>query len=163
MRVAIIADTHLPRGGRRLPQSCLDRLVAADLIMHAGDFTARSVLAELEALGPPVRAVHGNVDEPLLTRLLDQSIELELEGARVAMIHDGGPASGRLERLRRRFPSADLVIFGHSHIPLHETGADGLQLFNPGSPTERRRAPHHTMGLATITRGAVALEHLVLA
>lgn len=163
MRLAIISDTHLPRGGRRLPPSCVERLASANLILHAGDLAAVSVLEELERLGPPVRAVHGNVDDAALRRLLPESIELELDGARLAMTHDAGPAHGRIARVRRRFPGADVVIFGHSHMPLHETGPDGFQLFNPGSPTERRRAPSHTMGLATIARGAATLEHIVLA
>jgi putative phosphoesterase len=157
VRLAIVADTHLPRGARRIPEACLARLREADLILHAGDFSTTSVLAEFEALGPPVAAVHGNVDEPELRSRLPAERLLELEGVRVALLHDAGPARGRLPRMRRRFPDADAVVFGHSHIPLHEEG-EGIQLFNPGSPTERRRAPRHTMGLAEVTEGAVRFE-----
>lgn len=162
MQVAIISDTHLPRGARALSQSCLGRLRSADLILHAGDISTATVLAELEALGPPLRAVHGNVDEPELQRRLPGSIELDLDGARIAMIHDAGPARGRLARLRGRFPDAAVVIFGHSHMPAHVTAADGRQIFNPGSPTERRRAPSRTMGLAEVDCGGVSLEHVAV-
>jgi uncharacterized protein len=117
---------------------------------------AHSVLEELEALGPPVRAVHGNQDSAELRALLPAS--LVVEG--IGMVHDAGPARGRLERLRRRFPGCTAVVFGHSHIPLHETAPDGFQIFNPGSPTDRRRQPAHTMGLARIERGAVAFSLL---
>jgi putative phosphoesterase len=162
MRIAVVSDTHLPRGARRLPEACLAELRAADLILHAGDIATVRVLEELEALGPPVRAVVGNVDElALIERGLPAALEVEAEGARIAMVHDAGPAKGRLERLRLRFPDADAVVFGHSHIPLHEH--DGaFQIFNPGSPTDRRRQPRHTMGIAEATAGAVSFRHLVV-
>jgi uncharacterized protein len=151
MLLAVIADTHLPRGTRGLPPDCVGRLRAADLILHAGDFTAASFLAELEALGPPVRAVHGNVDEHELRMRLPAALMVNAGGARMAMVHDAGSANGRLARLRARFPDADAVVFGHSHLPLHERDeASGFQIFNPGSPTTRRRAPTHSMGIARI-------------
>jgi uncharacterized protein len=153
--LAVIADTHMPRGARRLPDACVERLRAADAIVHAGDLIAVSVLRELEALGPPVHAVAGNVDEPDLQMMLPRVRTIEADGARIAVIHDSGPSSGRLARLRRTFPEADAVVFGHSHIPLHEERG-GFQIFNPGSPTDRRRQPRHTMGLATAERGRVA-------
>ena len=157
MRLAIVADTHLPRGARRLPDACVERLRAADAILHAGDFTALSVLGELQALGPPLHAVHGNVDAPDVVALLPEALVLRLGGVRITMVHDAGPASGRLARLRRRFPGADAVVFGHSHIPLHEEQG-GFAIFNPGSPTDRRRQPVHTMGLAEVSGGRVAFE-----
>jgi putative phosphoesterase len=159
MLIAVISDTHLPLGARRLPDACLERIAAADLLLHAGDFVAVDVLLELEALGAPVAAVHGNVDSPELRRLLPAERVVEAEGARVALLHDAGPRRGRLERMRRRFGDhAQAVVFGHSHLPLHEIVEDGFQIFNPGSPTERRRAPAHTMGLARVRRGRVAFE-----
>jgi putative phosphoesterase len=157
MRLAIISDTHLPRGGRALPRACVERLRAADAILHAGDLIELSVLAELEALGPPVHAVRGNVDSSELQARLPLTRIVEAAGARIAMIHDAGPAQGRFERLRRRFPDADAVIFGHSHLPLHEE-RDAFAIFNPGSPTERRRAPCHTMGIATVRDGRPVFE-----
>jgi uncharacterized protein len=160
LRLALIADTHLPRGERRLSEPCLAALDAADLIVHAGDFSESSVLAQLRELGP-VAAVHGNVDSPELRRELPESLSLDLDGVTLAVIHDAGPAKGRLERLRARFPDADAVLFGHSHLPLHEE-RDGFQIFNPGSPTERRRAPGRSMGEATVAGGRIELRHLPL-
>jgi putative phosphoesterase len=160
--VGIISDTHLPRGARRIPDVCIERLRAADLIVHAGDFTAPEVLEELEALGPPVVAVHGNVDAPELRERLPEARVVEAAGARIAILHDAGPARGRLERMRLRFPEAGAVVFGHSHIPLHESDGDGFQIFNPGSPTDRRRQARHTMGLARIEGGEVLFELLEL-
>src|SRR3954451_22422556 len=120
MRLAIISDTHLPRGARQVPPACVERLTAADAILHAGDFVEASVLAGLEALGPPVHAVHGNIDSPELRARLPAVRILAADAARIAMVPDGGLADRRLERLRGRFPDVDAVVFGHSHIPLHE-------------------------------------------
>ncbi len=158
MRLAIISDTHMPKGRRALPAACIERLASADAILHAGDFIARSVHEELQAIGPPVHAVHGNVDPPELRGVLPESLELELASVNVAMVHDSGPAAGRMARMRTRFPRARLVVFGHSHLPLLEEGPDGLILLNPGSPTERRRAPRHTMALAEVGDGTVSCE-----
>jgi len=159
--LAIVSDTHLPRGARALPSACVERLRAADLILHAGDFVERSVLREIESYGPVV-AVHGNVDTSQLRELLPGERVVEAAGARIAMVHDGGQAVERLARLRARFPRADAVVFGHSHLPLHERGEEGFQIFNPGSPTERRRAPAHTMGLAQVCGGKVEFELIAL-
>jgi putative phosphoesterase len=155
--IAVLADTHMPKGERALPLACVRVLKRCDLILHAGDFFALSVLRSLE-LHAPVVGVRGNVDQPEVRALLPETDVVEAEGARIAMVHDGGP---RL-RLRKRFPDADAVVFGHSHLPTHETGGDGFQVFNPGSPTERRRAPQHTMGIARARDGAVDFELLAL-
>ena len=141
----------MPRGRRVLP---VERLRDADLILHAGDIATAAVLDELEAVGPPVRAVYGNVDEPALRERLPEERVVDLDGVRIAMVHDAGPAKRRLERMRIRFPEAEAVVFGHSHIPLHEE-AGGFQIFNPGSPTDKRRQPRHTMGLAEVSAGRV--------
>jgi uncharacterized protein len=160
--LAIISDTHLPRGSRALPAECVQRLRAADLILHAGDIATAEVLADLRAIGPPVEAVHGNVDDAEVRALLPSARLVTAGAARIAMVHDAGPAGGRLARLRARFAAAgaDAVVFGHSHIPLHERDpATGFQIFNPGSPTDRRRQPTHTMGQARIGEdGAVSFE-----
>jgi putative phosphoesterase len=157
--IAVISDTHLPRGARRLPDACVERIATADLLVHAGDVTTLGVLLELEAIGPPLVAVHGNVDSAVLRRLLPAERIVEAGGAPIAVVHDAGQRRGRVERLRRRFGDrADAVVFGHSHLPLHETGPDGFQIFNPGSPTDRRRAPAHTMGVARVRQGRVAFE-----
>jgi len=161
VRIAVISDTHLPRGGRTLPASCVEHVRGCDLLLHAGDFVTADVLAELESLGPPVAAVHGNVDSAELRRLLPAERVVEAGGARIGIVHDAGSARGRLERLRRRFPDADAAVFGHSHMPLHEE-ASGFQIFNPGSPTDRRRQPRHTMGVARVEGKALRFELLVL-
>ena len=157
MELAIISDTHMPRGDRAIPEACIARLRSADAILHAGDLVGEEVLVLLESLGPPVHAVQGNVDEPALRLRLPAVRVVEAAGARIVMTHDGGPADRRLARLRVRFPDADAVVFGHSHLPLHEE-RDGFHIFNPGSPTERRRAPAHTMGLATARDGRLQFE-----
>jgi putative phosphoesterase len=163
VRLAIVADTHLPRGPRRLPEACLARLRAADLILHAGDVMTLAMLAELEALGPPVAAVHGNADDAELTTRLPAQRVVEAAGARIGMVHDAGPAAGRLARLAGRFPQADAVVFGHSHIPLHERDrATGFQIFNPGSPTQRRRQSRHTMGVAHAEDGTLRFALVAL-
>jgi putative phosphoesterase len=163
MLIAIIADTHMPRGSRRLPAACVERIARADLLLHAGDFATLTVLRELEAIGPPLAGVHGNVDSDELRRLLPAERVIEAAGARIALTHDAGPRAGRLERMRRRFGDrADALVFGHSHLPLHERAEDGFQIFNPGSPTERRRAPRHTMGVV-VAEGAELRFELVAA
>ena len=161
MVIAIISDTHLPRGSRRLPDACVERLAAADVIVHAGDIATAEALQEIKALGPKVVAVHGNVDSAELQRVLPEATSIEAGGVNLAVVHDAGPATGRLARLRRRFPQADAVVFGHSHIPLHERD-DAFQIFNPGSPTDRRRQPAHTMGLARVDNGAIDFELVTL-
>jgi uncharacterized protein len=151
----------MPRGRRILPPACVERLRRADLILHAGDLTSEDVLEELQSYGP-VRAVHGNVDSAAVRGMLPERRIVDFEGARIGMVHDAGPTRGRLVRLRRVFPGCQAVVFGHSHIPVHEVGADGFQIFNPGSPTDRRRQPTHTMGSATVERGSVEFELVVL-
>jgi putative phosphoesterase len=132
----------------------------ADLILHAGDVCTASVLAELAEYAP-VAAVIGNNDAPDVAEWGAAEIaELDLDGLSVAMVHDSGAAAGRLARLRRRFPRADLVVFGHSHIPLDESGP-GLRIFNPGSPTDRRRQPHGTLGVLEIDSGRLARATIV--
>jgi len=160
--VAVISDTHLPRGARRIPDACIERMRVADLILHAGDFVVADVVHELEALGPPFAAVHGNVDSEEVRRLLPSVRTVEAGPARIAMIHDAGPAVGRLERMRARFRGANAVVFGHSHVPLHEE-LGGFHIFNPGSPTDKRRQPRHTMGVADVRDdGSIRFKHVEL-
>jgi putative phosphoesterase len=157
MRLAIISDTHLPKGRRELPARCVELLRSSELILHAGDLSTAALLDELHGLGPPVAGVHGNVDSVEVRELLPVERMIAVEGLEIAMVHDAGPARGRLARMRRRFPDAAAVVFGHSHIPLHESDG-GFQIFNPGSPTERRRSPAHTMGLARVENGRISFE-----
>jgi hypothetical protein len=165
--VAILSDTHLRTDGQ-LPPACLEVLWSADMIVHAGDFSEPVVLEELESIGPPVIAVHGNVDSPELVTRLPAELTVQLAGTALAVVHDAGPANGRLERLRLRFPDAAAVVFGHSHMPLHEVQPNpdfpakenpgSFQIFNPGSPTQRRRAPKHTMGTANVKGRSIEFE-----
>jgi uncharacterized protein len=159
--IAILADTHLPKGARRLPERCVETITAAEAVIHAGDFFAASALEEVRALCPVVHAVHGNVDEEALRGSLPVELEVEVGRRTVAVTHDAGPAKGRLARLRRRFPTADAVVFGHSHLPLLEAEG-GFQIFNPGSPTERRRAPRPSMGLLSCGRTGLVFQHVWL-
>jgi uncharacterized protein len=159
--LAVISDTHLPRGARRIPDACVDRLAKADLILHAGDFVSVEALEEIESLGPPLAAVHGNMDSTEVRRRLPAERTVDAAGVQIAMLHDAGPSRGRIERMRARFPDAAAVVYGHSHIPLHEE-KNGFQLFNPGSPTDRRRQPRHTMGLARVKDGRVSFELIAL-
>jgi putative phosphoesterase len=147
----------MPRGDRSIPADCLDRCRRADAILHAGDLSDVTVLRLLYSLGPPVHAICGNVDKPAVRAALPARLELELAGVRIGMIHAPGPAEGRLARLRAAFPGCAAVVFGHTHMPEHAQ-AGGFQIFNPGSPTERRRAPSKTMGLAKIDDGRVTFE-----
>jgi len=161
MRVVVLADTHIRAGGRRrLPQRAGAVLEGADAILHAGDVLVEDVLGGLAELAPTY-AVLGNNDHQL-RGLLPETRMLELGGVQVAMVHDSGPARGREGRLHRRFPGAGVVVFGHSHIPLDQVGVGGQRLFNPGSPTERRRQPHHTMGVLELEGGRVVDHRIVV-
>jgi predicted phosphodiesterase len=131
--VAVISDTHLPRGSRSIPDACVASMRASDLILHAGDFTSERVLNALQELGPPVAAVCGNADEEALRRALPEVREVD----------------------------AAAVVFGHSHIPLQEE-RDGFQIFNPGSPTDKRRQPRFTMGIGEVDGGRIRFRHVPL-
>jgi putative phosphoesterase len=160
MKIVAISDTHAPRRWKSCPPRVAEYLRQADLILHAGDVCTASVLDEL-AQYAPVHAVLGNNDGPDVAAWgAPETLDLDLAGLKVSMIHDSGPSAGRLRRMRRRFPEADLVLFGHSHIPLDES-ADGLRILNPGSPTDRRRQPHGTIGLLTVAGGRLERARVV--
>jgi putative phosphoesterase len=158
--VAVIADTHLPRGTRAIPAACVDRLAAADLILHAGDISARAVLDEIGAHGT-VAAVYGNADEPALRETLPKQLEVEVGGVRIGMVHIPGPASGREARLVARFPGCAAVVYGHTHRPQVER-YEGVWILNPGSPTERRASPAHTMLMLRVDAGEFVPELVTL-
>ncbi|WP_375484900.1 metallophosphoesterase family protein [uncultured Jatrophihabitans sp.] len=160
MRVVVLSDTHAPRFWKGCPPRVAAVLDGCDLVLHAGDVCTPDVLDEL-ARWAPVHAVRGNNDgEDVAAWGAPETLELDLDGVRVAMIHDSGPRTGRPARLRRRFPDADLVVFGHSHIPMDETH-DGQRIVNPGSPTDKRRQPHGTLATLTLDRGRVAGVEIV--
>ena len=154
MRIVALADTHMRSGSRRrLPAAALAELERADVVLHAGDIVTGDLLEHLGSYAPTV-AVLGNNDDELGGSLPERRV-LELGGVRVGMVHDSGPRRGREARLRRTFPDADLVVFGHSHIPWNAAGVDGQWLLNPGSPTERRSQPHHTLATLDLAAGKI--------
>jgi putative phosphoesterase len=161
MRVVVLSDTHIrPGGSRRLPDTVYAALAEADAVLHAGDIVTADLLHELAGFAP-VHAVLGNNDlDPALAHLPEEQV-VDLGGLRVGMVHDSGPRDGREARMRRRFPHADVVVFGHSHIPWNAPGLDGQLLFNPGSPTERRAQPVCTYGLLDLVDGRVARAEVV--
>jgi len=160
MRIVVLSDTHAPRRWKSCPPAVAAHLRGADLIMHAGDVCTAAVLDEL-AQYAPVTAVAGNNDGPDVEAWgAGETAALAPEGLRIAMIHDSGPAARRLPRMRARFPEAGLVVFGHSHIPLDDE-AGGLRIFNPGSPTDRRRQPHGTLGVLQVADGALVEARIV--
>lgn len=156
----VLSDTHGPRRWRTCPPKVAEHLRTAELILHAGDVCVAGVLDELAEYAP-VRAVRGNNDGPDVAEWgAPVTLDMDIDGLRVSMIHDSGQASGRTARMRRRFPTADVVVFGHSHIPMDVTG-DGVRIFNPGSPTDRRRQPHGTIGVWRVEDGSLVEADIV--
>ncbi|MEO6702580.1 MAG: metallophosphoesterase family protein [Jatrophihabitantaceae bacterium] len=160
MRVAVLSDTHGPRFWKSCPDRVAAVLDTVELILHAGDVCTPDVLHELSSWAP-VQAVRGNNDGADIEIWgAHETLELSVGGLQVAMIHDSGPSAGRPTRLHRRFPHADMVIFGHSHIPLNEQHGE-QRIFNPGSPIDRRRQPHGTMGLLQIADGRLESADII--
>ena len=154
MKVVVLSDTHAPRFWKGCPPAVAAHLEGADVVLHAGDVCTPDVL-DLLAGYAPVHVVLGNNDGPDVAAWgAPETLQVELAGVQVAMIHDSGPKERRTARMRRRFPTADLVVFGHSHIPMDVT-ADGVRIFNPGSPTDKRRQPHRTLGLLNLADGKI--------
>lgn len=159
MRIAVIADTHLRDGLGRMPPAALDQIRSCAAVLHAGDVVSRATLEAFARLAP-LHAVRGNNDVELADVLPD-TLVVELDGVRIGMVHDSGPARGRAGRLQEAFPGVDVVVFGHSHIPWRERTPAGTLLFNPGSPTQRRRQPERTMGVLDLADGAVREASLI--
>ena len=160
MRVMALADTHVRPGAKpQLPEVVYDALTGIDVVLHAGDVISRDLLLELSAFAP-VHAVLGNNDHELVG-VLPETLTTVLEGVHIGMVHEPGPRAGRTSRLRRRFPESDLVVFGHTHEPCDDVGLDGQRLFNPGSPTQRRRAPYRSYGLLELHDGTIASHRIV--
>lgn len=159
IRVLVLADTHVSVDPARLPRRVWDEVARADLVLHAGDVITDPLLDALEAEAP-LHCVLGNNDYSLRARL-PETLRVEVGGVRIAILHDAGPAPGRPQRMLRRFPATDLVIHGHTHLPEIGPRVDGLCLFNPGSPTHRRRAPTHTFGVVEIADGEIRHMRIV--
>jgi uncharacterized protein len=161
VRAVVLSDTHLRAdAARRLPEAVYEALASADVVLHCGDVVEQALLDELVAYAP-VHAVLGNNDVTLRGTLPERLV-VELGGVRVGMVHDSGRTKGRAARMRRAFPSCELVVFGHSHAPVDEPGLDGQWLLNPGSPTQRRRQPHPSFATLDLEAGGVA-EHRIIA
>ena len=160
VHAVVLSDTHLrDDGGRRLPDVVYEALLVADAVFHCGDVVERTLLDELANYGP-VYAVLGNNDVTLRGTLPERLV-VELDGVRVGMVHDSGLTKGRAARMRRAFPTCDLVVFGHSHAPVDELGIDGQRLLNPGSPTQRRRQPHPSFATFTVDAGRIT-DHRII-
>ena len=155
MRLLIIADTHVPKRARRLPDLVWQQVDEADVVIHAGDWVDVSLLDELEAASNLLIGVHGNNDGEALRARLPEVARAELAGLRLAVVHETGAAKGRERRCARDYPDTDVLVFGHSHIPWDSVADTGLRLLNPGSPTDRRRQPHCTYMLATLRGGEI--------
>jgi hypothetical protein len=149
------SDTHLPKRARDLPHPLWSAIEAADVVVHAGDWVDVALLDELEDRARRLIGVHGNNDHGALRERLPEIARAEIDGLRIAVVHETGGASGREARCAARFPDTDLLVFGHSHIPWDTTAPGGLRLINPGSPTDRRRQPHGTFVTATADDGAL--------
>ncbi len=156
MRLLLLADTHIPRRARDLPASVWDEVASADVVMHAGDWVSPELLDELETRSARLVACWGNNDGPQLRARLPECAETTLAGLRFTIVHETGAASGREERMSRRYPGCDVLVFGHSHIPWDSTTRTGLRLLNPGSPTDRRRQPFCTYMTATVAGRALS-------
>jgi putative phosphoesterase len=159
-RIGVISDTHLPRKAARIPDAALRQFEDVELILHAGDLSTRAALDQLEAYAP-VEAVQGNVEDAEIVRMLPIKRQVIVGGAVIGLIHILGDRATRREAARREFPGARVVVYGHSHIPFIED-QEGLLLLNPGSPTDRRAQPHHTVALLTIIDGEPSAEIIAL-
>jgi putative phosphoesterase len=153
MRLLVTADTHVPARARDLPGELWRAVEAADLVIHAGDWVDVRLLDALTARAAALLGVYGNNDGPALRARLPEVAWLTVQGVRLAVVHETGPAAGREERCARRFPDVDVLIFGHSHIPWDTVAPGGMRLLNPGSPTDRRRQPVATYLTAAIEDG----------
>jgi len=160
MEVIVLADSHLAGGIGQIGEQVLGAVATADVVLHAGDITSQRALEELEAMAETY-AVLGNNDHYLVGTLPESRI-LDLEGVRVALVHDSGRTKGRPARMHRRFPDADIVVFGHSHVPTNEVGVQRQVLFNPGSATQRRSQPHRTFGRLRLAEGRIQTHQIEL-
>ncbi|WP_217499042.1 metallophosphoesterase [Leifsonia sp. C5G2] len=156
-----MSDTHVPKRARALPAQLLEAVEAVDVVIHAGDWVDAATLDLLESRSRRLIGVWGNNDGPELRRRLPEVARVELDGVRVAVIHETGPAAGREARCDQAFPETDLLVFGHSHIPWDTVTPRGLRLLNPGSPTDRRRQPVCTYLTAEIVDGRLGAVALV--
>jgi len=155
VKLLVISDTHVPARARDLPAELWRAVDAADLVIHAGDWVDVALLDTLSARSAALLGVYGNNDGPALRARLPEVARLSVQGVRLAVVHETGPAARREERCAARYPGVDVLVFGHSHIPWDSVAANGMRLLNPGSPTDRRRQPAGTYLTAAIDDGAL--------
>ena len=155
MRLVLTSDTHVPARARDLPSPLWAAIDAADLVVHAGDWVDPGLLDRFEARAARLLAVYGNNDGPALRARLPEVARAEVDGVRLAVVHETGQAVGREQRCADRFGDCDVLVFGHSHIPWDSVAGPGLRLLNPGSPTDRRRQPYATYMTAHIAYGSL--------
>jgi uncharacterized protein len=153
MRLVLTADTHVPKRARDLPPRLWADIESADIVIHAGDWVDEALLDNLLARSRRLIGVYGNNDGRALRARLPEIARADLDGVKIGVIHETGPATGREARCAKQFPDTDVLVFGHSHIPWDTTAATGLRLLNPGSPTDRRRQPLHTHMTGRIESG----------
>jgi uncharacterized protein len=161
LNLLLLADTHLPKRAKALPAQVWAAVESADVVFHAGDWVSEQLLDELQRRSRSLVGVYGNNDGPDLRSRLPETAAVTLEGVRFAMVHETGQAKGREARCEALFPGADVLVFGHSHIPWDTTSEGGLRLLNPGSPTDRRRQPVCTYMTAVVDAGALTEVRLV--
>ncbi len=161
LNLLLLADTHVPRRAKALPAQVWAAVGNADVVFHAGDWVTADLLDELERRSRRLIGVYGNNDGPDLRARLPETATAMLEGVRFAMVHETGPAKGREARCEALYPDADVLVFGHSHIPWDTTSSGGLRLLNPGSPTDRRRQPACTYMTVAVDAGAITEARLV--
>jgi len=157
----LLADTHLPKRAKALPDAVWRAVDAADVVFHAGDWVDVATLDALEKRAARLVGVYGNNDGPELRRRLPEVARADIDGLSFAMVHETGAASGRERRMDELFLGTDVLVFGHSHIPWDTTTPQGLRLLNPGSPTDRRRQPHRTMMTAAVDAGRLVDVELI--
>jgi putative phosphoesterase len=160
-RLVIVSDTHVPQRARAIPAPLWRAMEDADVVVHAGDWNGIALLDEVEARVARLVAVRGNNDGPEFDDRLPEVASVDLDGIALAVVHDSGPAERREARMEARFPEADLLVFGHSHIPWDTTTPRGLRLLNPGSPTDKRRQPTGSYLVATADEGVLRDVELV--
>jgi putative phosphoesterase len=161
LRLVLVADTHVPKRARALPEQVWAAVDDADVVFHAGDWVSQDLLDEFEQRSARLIGVYGNNDGDELRRRLPETVSVTLDGVRFSLIHETGQAKGREQRCEALFPDADVLVFGHSHIPWDTVAPGGLRLLNPGSPTDRRRQPACTYMTAVVGNGSLTDVRLV--
>lgn len=147
-RVGVVSDTHLRSTARPYPNALLQGLQGVDLILHAGDLTVLAALEPLQRIAPVI-AVAGNVDEPAVRAALPERRLVRAGAYRIGLVHgDRGTGRTTVERALNAFSFVplDAIVFGHTHAPLCEEH-NGILLFNPGSPTDRRLQAEFSFGI----------------